>query len=180
MQGRVLILPLLWAGFQLVSSDIKFYRDSNAVNVADENLKATFTSPVSCDVTTSFAYLGETKDDILATFVGDFSISGPHNIGSFPKSGSTITVSVLLNTEIGKLQRIVLQKASSGGDQWLLSHIKCRYKNHLYELKGPRQWLNVGGIESDVQETAEALPAGDTLTIFTSSVIWIYTDQGLT
>ena len=174
----LLRLSLLSVLFSPVLSDEKFYRDSNAVNIADENLKASFSSPISCDVTTSFAYLAETKDNILATFVGDFAVSGPHSLGSFPNAGSTTTVSVLLNTEIGQLQRIVMQKAS-GSDQWLLSHMKCRYKNQLFELEGPRQWLDVGGIESDVQETVEAVPAGDTITVSTSSVIWIYTDQGL-
>lgn len=174
----LVLLSMLSELFSPVLSDEKFYRDTNAVNIADENLKATFTSPMFCDVTTSFAYLAETKDNILATFVGDFAVSGPHSLGSFPNAGSTTTVSVLLNTEIGQLQRVVMQKAS-GSDQWLLSHMKCSYKNQLFELEGPRQWLDVGGIESDVQETAESVPAGDTITVSTSSVIWIYTDQGL-
>ena len=172
--GRGALLALL-AG--VTRSDERFYRDTNAMDVADANLLVT-PPVVTCKVKTSNAYLAATSDLIMATFIGDFAVSGPHLLGNFPKPGSTKTVSVMLDWTIGELQQIQLQK--SGGDQWLLAHMQCQLGNALYELDGPPQWLDQGGIEPNVQPFPVDLPAADTLTISVVDKIRVYTTQGLT
>jgi len=159
-----------------VQSDERFYRDTNAVDVADANLLEP-TPVITCLVKTSNAYLAETTDNIFATFKGDFSVSGPHQLGTFPTPGATTTVAVTLSWTIGELQLIQLQK--KGSDQWLLAHMQCTLGNVLYELDGPRQWLDVGGIEPNVQPYPDDLPAGDVLTIAVTHRHLIYTTQGI-
>lgn len=159
-----------------VCSDLGFYRDTNAMDVADENLVQTNRPTISCTVATSHSYLAETSDSIMATFKGDFSLSGPHNLGSFPTPGSTKQISVMLNTPIGELQQVHLQK--QGEDQWLLSHMKCSLGHTLYELEGPKQWLDVGG-EANALKYSLDVPAEDTLLLQVLKKILIFTTQGL-
>lgn len=90
------------------------------------------------NVKTSSADLAGTTDAIFATFTGDFSLSGPHLLGSFNQS-STVSLSVQLDRVIGRLQGIVL--TTDGFDDWLLSSLTCQYDNVEYVFGETSQWL---------------------------------------
>lgn len=169
-----LVMFLLQARVNL--GDERFYRDTNAMDIGYENVLSGAKSTITCRVTTSNAYLAGSGDAIMATFKGSFSTSGPHSLGTFPNPGDTTTVSVTLNRVIGELNSVQLQK--KGGDQWLLAHLQCNLGNLLYELDGPMQWLDVGGVEPNVQLYDSELPAGDVLTVDVVSKVLIFSQSG--
>ena len=184
MSGKVqqknhCVFVILW--FLLIINyciaDETFYRDTLAMDVGYENILSANHPTIYCDITTSNAYLADTSDPIMATFKGDFSVSGPHSLGIFPITGATTQVAVTLNWQIGQLQQVHLQK--HGSDQWLLAHMRCSLDNNLYELTGPKQWLDVGGIEVNVQPYDSDVPAADTLILTVFNKHKIYTTVGL-
>jgi hypothetical protein len=122
-----------------VTADLFDYTDTNAAYIGDSNLNLLLIPQVSSEIITSNKYLAGTNDLIFATFVGDFSSSGPHNIGRF-NIGTTEEVTTTLTRVIGNLQSIMLQK--NGTDGWLLSNYRCTINNIRYELSGPNQWLD--------------------------------------
>jgi hypothetical protein len=178
MGAWLLHLFVLTLSIWIVWGDEKFYRDTNAMDISDAELLSSIQPTVECSVTTSNSYLAETADVILATFKGGFAVSGPHSIGTFSTPGSTTTVSVKLSWVIGELEQVILQK--KGSDQWLLAHMQCRLGNLLYELNGPKQWLDVGGVEPLLSELLSEVPAADVLTLQVVGKVLIYTSQGLT
>lgn len=141
---------------------------------ADENTLLTNNKPtITCILGTSNSYLANTVDNIMATFQGSFSQSGPHDLGNFPVGGARKSIAVTLQTPIGELQQILFEK--KGADAWLLASISCSMGNVGYELSGERQWLDVGAIEPNLQE----YPAGDTYTVIVKNQHQLFSNQGL-
>ena len=141
---------------------------------ADENTLLTNNKPtIICIIGTSNSYLASTGDNIMATFQGSFSQSGPHDLGNFPMGGARKSIAVTLQTPIGSLQQILFEK--KGADAWLLASISCSMGNVGYELSGAIQWLDVGSIEPNIQE----YPVGDTVTVKVTNQHQLFSNQGL-
>jgi hypothetical protein len=122
-----------------VLADLFDYTDTNAPFIGDANLNLLLVPSAVSTIITANKYLAGTTDQIYATFVGDFSSSGPHNLGPFLE-GSTTEVTTKLSRVIGNLQSIMLQK--NGTDGWLLSNFRTTINEVRYELTNPIQWLD--------------------------------------
>lgn len=92
-------------------------------------------------VKTSHAYLADTEDNITISFIGSFSGSEPFilNPDSPLERGTTHSISLEM-MQIGVLQQVILE--NHGRDGWLLAELVCRENMTVYELNGPRQWLD--------------------------------------
>lgn len=167
-------------------ADEGFYVDTNAVNDNSDNSLTTPIPTIEMEIITSNAYLAGTNDTVYATFIGDFSTSGPHSIGSF-QTGSSVIRTVPLQRVIGNLQSVLMQK--DGYDGWLIADLECRLKNVKYHLTRPsRQWLaNLNsntealygnGYEPNAQENLSDLPASSTLLLDVASSVNLFTAAG--
>jgi len=181
-------LLLLCALLATALADQFVYTDTNAGELVYENLLQAPLPVALLTIRTSNTYLAGTTDQILLTFKGDFSVSGPHAIGPFA-TGVKSEVSVTLDRVIGNLKSILLYKA--GSDSYLLGELKCRIGNKLFEMTGPRQWLDAldaateaaypasRGFEPLAQEDDAALPAAPTLVLTVENEQFFYTTIGL-
>ncbi len=164
------------------------YTDTNAADIGSENLSQTPLPTIFCSIRTSNTYLAGSVDNIKLTFKGTFSVSGPHSVGPF-QTGQKADVAITLDRVIGDLQSVLLYKA--GSDSYLLSQMRCRLKNQIFEMKGPRQWLDTQdptteaaypsskGFEPLAQEGTVTLPASPTLVLEVANVQYFYTSTGL-
>ena len=151
----------------LSRGDIGYYENTNAETVTDENLSSRSIPTAVISLRTSNSYLAGTADTVEATFIGDFSTSGPHSLGSFSQ-GEHSSITIELDRVIGQLQRVLLHK--DGSDGYLLSNMQVRMGDKVFEMTGPRQWLDnldpgveaaypdSGGYEPEVQEGTDAVP----------------------
>jgi hypothetical protein len=134
-----------------------------------EQLKGTLS--ISLEIKTSSGSYAETTDEIMATFIGDFAVSGPHSLGTFLSPGSVETKAVVLDRVIGQLSQILL--SNRGTDGWLMADMRVTMGNNLYEFNWKRQWLDTldptllslygNGYEPFCQESLAQLPAQSTL-----------------
>ena len=164
------------------------YTDTNAEDIVDENLSQTPVPTLLCSIRTSNTYLSGSVDNIKLTFKGSFSVSGPHSVGPF-QTGQKADVSITLDRVIGDLHSILMYK--TGSDSYLWSQMRCRMGNQIYEMKGPRQWLDTQdpiteaaypsskGFEPLAQESTGTLPAAPTLQLEVANVQYFYTATGL-
>ena len=164
------------------------YTDTNAGDLVDENLSQLPLPVVHCNIRTGNTYLAGSVDAIQLTFKGEFSVSGPHDVGPFV-TGEKADVTLTLDRVIGDLTSILMYK--TGVDAYLLGEMRCRMKNQIYEMKGPRQWLDTldpataaahpssKGFEPLAQEDSNTLPARPTLTLEVGNVQYYYTPTGL-
>ncbi len=179
---------LLFVFVVKVSSDEFVYVDTNAEDIVDENLLQ-FPLPVAVlNIRTSNAYLAGSADQIQVTLKGDFAVSGPHSIGPFA-AGDVSTVTITLSRVIGNLNSVLLYK--SGIDSYLLAHMNCLIGNKVYEMTGPRQWLDnldpatatsypsSKGFEPMAQEDVDMLPVAPTLELTVKNTQYHYTSAGL-
>lgn len=169
-------------------ADIGVYDDTSAESVPNENLSNHPLPSVEINLRTSNSYLAGTTDTIYATFVGDFSVSGPHSLGSFAQSDHS-DVTVQLDRIIGELQSVILHK--DGADGYLLSNMRVRMKDKMYEMTGPRQWLDnldtttealypdSEGYEPNVHESMSDVPAATALTLTVENVFGLYDSTGI-
>jgi hypothetical protein len=172
----------------LISGDQFVYIDTNAEDIVGENLSQTPIPNVIVDIKTSMAYLSGSTDQIQLTFVGAFSVSGPHLVGPFI-DGQEASITVTLERVIGKLQKVIMHKP--GVDSYLLDEMKCRIGHTIYHMKGPRQWLDnldpttetaypeSEGYEALAQESMEDLPAATALTLDVAETQYYYTNTGI-
>ena len=184
------VLRLLLVCALLITSwaDQFVYTDTNAGEQVYENLLQVPLPVAVLHVRTSNTYLAGTTDQLLLTFKGDFSVSGPHAVGPFA-TGDKSDVSVTLDRVIGNLQSILLHK--DGADSYLLGELRCRIGNKQFEMTGPRQWLDKldaateaaypasRGFEALAQEGEDSLPAASTLTLTVQNEQYYYTTIGL-
>jgi hypothetical protein len=134
---------------------------------------------VSLEIKTSSSSYAETTDDIRATFIGDFAVSGPHSLGSFLSPGSVEIKTVVFDRVIGKLNQILL--SNRGTDGWLMADMRVTMGNTLYEFVWKRQWLDTidptlldlygNGYEPFCQESLAQLPAQSTLVLSVARTI---------
>jgi len=91
-------------------------------------------------VTTSWTMYSDSDNNIEATFYGELSTSGPHEIGPFIERGQTLKQNVSLDRFIGPLQYITLQNRGFNG--WLPSRVNCVYNRYYYTFNFPKTWVN--------------------------------------
>ena len=123
-------------------------------------------------------YNAGTFDEILATFVGDFSVSGPHSLGSKYTDGSYV-IKTLNITKIGILKQINFEKR--GTDGWILAFLSCRVNDIAYIMNVPNLWLDNfdsrnytlygNGYEPDAHQTLNDLPASSIVSITAKPII---------
>ena len=182
------IMTILWIILLLfvvvVISDEGYYLDTIGEEVSDFYLSQTPISSLQLYVKTSNRYLAGTTDIVYATFIGDFSTSGPHGLVSSLSAGSDITESITLERIIGTLRQIRFEK--KGSDGWLPRSVECRLGNVYYLLNVPNIWLDVfnttqstlygDGFETESQEF---LPASSNLLFDVMGSYNLYTSTGI-
>jgi len=126
-----LLTPFVW-------SDKGYYENSDAAFAANSNVNLLSPPTVRNEIVTSNVYDSGTADDVKITYVGTFSSSGPHSLGSFVRA-STRTVDIPLDRKIGEIVNVVIE--SGGTDSWLLAGLRCEMLGVRYELKDPQMWL---------------------------------------
>lgn len=167
-----------------VVGDMGFYRDTNAHYMGADYPNLLSIPTIHAEITTSTASLAGTEANILATFIGEFSSSGPHSIGGF-EQGATVTVPVKLDREIGVLKSVIVATESTDG--WLLSKMRCRINKIQYDLEGPLQWVDKfspalfadykNGYEPDSQD--KTIGAASTLKLTVTGTQYIFSPRGL-
>lgn len=183
-----LCVAVLWLGpgtvTVTVSADLGVYSSSNAAFAGQDNTDLRpGTAPVLRAVaTTASGPLAGTTDTIYATFIGDFSSSGPHPLGSFA-SGSVETVDVQLSRKIGQLQSVFLE--TTGTDGWVLSGLTCVLGGLSYRLAVTEMFLDKfspslaaetgNGYEPNSQRN---LDASSTMELFVESSTQLFTSTG--
>jgi len=93
------------------------------------------------EITTASVADAGTVGEVFITYVGVFSNSGPHLLGS-PNDlveGTTSTTEIQLSRKIGNLKSIVLETSST--DCWLMDSINVDMYRIRYEIAGPNTWL---------------------------------------
>lgn len=178
---------LVWLA-ALTRGDIGYYENTNAETVTDENLSSRSIPTAVVSLRTSNSYLAGTADTVDVTFIGDFSTSGPHTLGSFTQ-GEHSTLTILLDRVIGQLQRVLLHK--DGSDGYLLSNMQVRMGDKVFEMTGPRQWLDnldptveaaypdSEGYEPEVQESTDVVPVAPALELNVEAWLYYYTETGI-
>lgn len=126
--------------FQSSFSDQSDYSDTNAVTNNEGNIDISDPVRVKLSIITSHTYLAGTTDVIQASFVGDFSSSGPHNIANNFVQGKKATITLTISRTIGKLKEIVFY--NYGHDGWLPADVSCQINNQLYILSSHQQWVD--------------------------------------
>ena len=187
MYAFVLSLALLVA---LSYGDIGYYENTNAETVTDENLLSRVRPQVEIYIRTSNSYLAGTGDQVYATFIGDYSSAGPMPLAAgVLNQGEHSTHAGPLDRGIGELRKVLLHK--DGTDGYLLSNMRVRMGDKVYEMTGPRQWLDnldpmtedaypeSGGYEPEVQERMDVVPISPALELTVQDWIYYYTDTGI-
>ena len=138
------------------------------------------------DVFTSQKSYAGTDDNIAITLFGEFAVSGPHDLGSFGQ-GTVEQRSIVPDRPIGTLKKVSLY--NGGTDGWLLSTMQCRIGSIVYELAGPRQWLDTAdpqqvkeydnGFEPLAQDSLRDLPAGSVLELKVVNTVQLQNSIGL-
>lgn len=139
------------------------------------------------EIKTSSSSFAESQDEIMATFIGDFSVSGPHSLGNFLSPGSVEMRVVVFDRVIGVMQQILL--SNRGTDGWLLADIRMTMGDTLYEFEWKKQWLDTidpvlldlygNGYEPFSQETLQQLPAKSTLLLTVVRTVPLVSESGL-
>ena len=186
--GLWLLCVALFLYFTPTWCDIGVYDDTNANSVPYENLSNHPAPAVEINLRTSNSYLAGTTDTVYATFVGDFSVSGPHALGSFAQSDQS-DVTIQLDRIIGELTSVILHK--DGSDGYLLSNMRVRMVDKIFEMTGPRQWLDnfdmdtaalypdSEGYEPNVHEDTGDVPAATALHLSVENVFNYYESTGI-
>ena len=138
MRSLPIIVISFLSGLLLALADMGYYKDTVAADSHDLYLILRTPPMMEIEIHTSSQYLAGTVDNVYATFSGDFSVSGPHLLGTF-LTGTATTLDFSLDRIIGKLQRVIF--STDGTDGWLYSTVICRFQGVEYVLSGPKQWL---------------------------------------
>lgn len=160
-------------------------RVSLALDDNYEKLKAVMHA--SLEIQTSSSQDAETMNEIMATFIGDFSESGPHSLGEFSSPGSVQNRTVVFDRVIGQIREVLL--SNRGTDGWLMADFKATMGDQIYLFEWQRQWLDTidpllldlygNGYEPFAQESLEQLPAKSTLLLTVSRVVPIISGSGV-
>lgn len=130
---------ILWAlCVQFSLSDEGYYVNSIAAFDADAIVNLLHPPSVMNEVTTASTADAGTSGEIFITYVGTFSNSGPHSLGSFLE-GAVDTIEIQLTRKIGELTAIVLETSST--DCWLMDSINVDMDMVRYQVYAPNTWL---------------------------------------
>lgn len=180
---QLFVLLLLLFVVTIVLSDQRFYANSNAAFVADSNTNLVEPPQVENEIRTSNIYNAETSDSIRITYVGTFSNSGPHVLGSFAR-GSTRQVDIDLDRKIGDLKKVILE--SSGTDGWLMTTLYCQIGRVRYELRAPAVWLEAVDPTSEARyedpfspDAQRSLPSTSRMELPVVGQYYIYSSTGI-
>lgn len=160
---------------------------SSVIGLDDHYEKLKGVMFANLEIKTSSSSYAETSDEITATFIGDFSVSGPHSLGNFLSPGLVEIRTVTFDRIIGEIQEILL--SNRGTDGWLLADLRMTMGDTLYEFEWKRQWLDTidpimldlygNGYEPFSQESLEQLPAKSTLLLSVVRTIPLVSESGL-
>jgi hypothetical protein len=135
------ILVLFFSEFLLCAfGDEGVYRDTIGAIDGTIHLNLAVHKDVQMSVLVSGNGFAGSKNIINATFIGDFSSSGPSPIGPFNTPGAQFEITVPLQREIGNLKSIWME--NKGHDSLLLSQLRCRINSQVYELQIPEKWMH--------------------------------------
>ena len=149
----MLFIAAVFLIIQLCSTDQSYYSDTGAIQLNQDFLISAY-PVVSLTIRTSNSYLAGTVNNIIATFVGEFSSSGTHSLGSFG-TGSTVEVNVTLNRNIGRIQSLIL--ANNQTDGWLPLYIQCVHDDNMYEFGVQKQWISTQMTEQLVEPNTQLI-----------------------
>jgi len=136
-----------------VFADQNVYDDTSAIK-QNQDLLISSTPVIDFKIRTSNVYLAGTTDIVSATMVGEFSSSGPHELGGFDV-GSNVDLSIAMDRNVGKLQKLIF--ANNGTDGWLPLYIHCVHDNEWYEFKVPHQWISTQPYEELIEPDTQLL-----------------------
>eukprot|EP01032_Pedospumella_encystans_P008620 gene8620-10209_t len=133
-----------------------YYVDSNAAFDANENVNLLNPPAVINEITTASVADAGTAGEVFITYVGVFSNSGPHLLGSPANlvEGTTSTTEIQLSRKIGNLKSIVLETSST--DCWLMDIINVDMYRIRYEIAGPNTWLEAVNATTGTYNTARS------------------------
>lgn len=147
------VFLFLLCAFHLSLCDQGVYVDTSAIE-QNQDLLISQEPTIVFTIRTSNTYLGGTADPVVATIVGEFSSSGPHSVGPMDV-GSTVVVPVVMERNVGKLRKLILENNSTDG--WLPMYVQCVHDNELYEFDVPRHWLSTQPSEALIQPNTHLL-----------------------
>lgn len=138
-QILLLLCYLVCVVFLFVECDEGIY--SNTIGAADGTVyrDLQFIKTIHMTVVIDGNPYSGSNNAISATFIGDFSSSGPTSLGPFTNPNKTYSISFPLDREIGQLVGIWVE--NSGYDSVLFSDIKCQIRELNYQIQIPRIWL---------------------------------------
>ncbi|RYH16941.1 hypothetical protein EON65_29320 [archaeon] len=185
---RMLCVILVSLLVSVVLGDQTYYQNSVAAFLSYSNLNlAPVKLPVAyVEVLLSSDQYAGTTSPLYATFVGTFSSSGPHLIGTLIQPKTKYTPSIQLQREIGELVNIWFD--INGTDSLLISTLNVRMDSNVYLLDMPQQWLEKWDpvqAASDSKgdgfspEAVISLPSSPTLLATVTSSYRHYTTTGL-
>lgn len=179
----MLVFSLMLSLLTFVLSDQGFYANSKAAFLADSNTDLVSPPTVENEIRTSNVYNSETSDQIRITYVGTFSNSGPHVLGSFSR-GSTRRVDIDLDRKIGDLTKVILE--NSGTDGWLMTTLYCQIGRIRYELRAPSMWLESMDPSSEAlfedpfsPEAQRRMPSTSRMELAVADQYYIYSTTGI-
>jgi hypothetical protein len=142
------ILAVVVMALQTCVADVGDYSDTDAV-IMNADLPDLSDAPVAnVEIYTSHAYRAGTDNTIVATFFGQFAVSGPHDVNSLSLvAGQRSIHNVTLDRPIGDLQRVLLE--NYGHDGWLMKELIVVLGDLSHQLGGASQWLD--SKQSDAQ-----------------------------
>lgn len=170
----------------MLNADEKFYQNSIAAfnSKAYPNLAAEIPE-ISLSLSVANQTYAASNDTLYSTFIGSFSSSGPHALGTFSQVAASYNLTVSLNRHIGDLSSLWLEL--DGYDGLLIDSISCKVKSKLYEFTVAKQWLQVWqpqlqsaknhGYEPEA--SSSGLPSSSTMLVPVYRTLLLYTDTGL-
>lgn len=135
----IIICYLYMQSYFVVRADEGFYKDSLAAFVPELYPSLTNTYLARNIITLSPDPYAGTNNTVYATYIGDFSSSGPHAIVNLTTPASVITNNVTLDRRIGNLQSIWIE--NQGYDSLLISTWSVRIRENIYDIAIPEIWL---------------------------------------
>lgn len=165
-------------------ADQKVYKNSVASREPNAHLNLEIPFIAHNSITINSNPFSGTNNTLYVTYVGDFSSSGPHAIPNLQIPSSLVSYSILLDRTIGQLQSVWIE--NKGYDSLLLSSWQIRIREHIYELKVEKTWLETwdAQLAEDVGDgfSPDAdikLPSSPTLLFPVTSNLVYYTDVGM-
>lgn len=172
-----------------VIADQTFYKYSSSAYLGYEYLDLTTSPTINVEIILSKAFLSSgSADDVYATYIGDFSSSGPHLFSNkFADINTNYKEDIKLERQIGTLQSIYFE--IKGTDNLLLDRVICQLDGEVYILHSPMQFLARWDIDLARNLTRNnnqgsgyeelSIPSSSTLLVSVNSSYTNYDDLGI-